>query len=200
MDFVSIRIITGDVARLVDFYERATGVPATWATEDFAELRTARRHPRDRQHPHRPAVRARLRPPGRQPQRHPRVPRRRRGPRAPEPDRLRHGLRQRAHHDALGQPVAAVPRPRRQPRQLLHPLTRCVCPVTVRRLSVAVGAVPAVGADRAPECVRDGSEGEVRDDGCGGGVGWGRGRDGRARLERRPDDEWGVCGHHDRGR
>ena len=41
MDFVSIRIITGDVARLVAFYERATGVQATWATEDFAELRTA---------------------------------------------------------------------------------------------------------------------------------------------------------------
>ncbi|MFK0238094.1 VOC family protein [Streptomyces vinaceus] len=41
MDFVSIRIITGDVARLVDFYERATGVVADRATEDFAELRTA---------------------------------------------------------------------------------------------------------------------------------------------------------------
>ncbi|MFD9947819.1 VOC family protein [Nonomuraea sp. NPDC059023] len=41
MEFVSIRIITGDVARLVEFYERATGVRATWATEDFAELRTA---------------------------------------------------------------------------------------------------------------------------------------------------------------
>ncbi|GHE93337.1 VOC family protein [Streptomyces fumanus] len=40
MDFVSIRIITGDVARLVSFYERATGTPATWSTEDFAELRT----------------------------------------------------------------------------------------------------------------------------------------------------------------
>ncbi|MFI0786140.1 VOC family protein [Streptomyces lydicus] len=40
MDFVSIRIITGDVARLVAFYERATGVQASWATEDFAELRT----------------------------------------------------------------------------------------------------------------------------------------------------------------
>ncbi|WP_328548140.1 VOC family protein [Streptomyces platensis] len=40
MDFVSIRIITGDVARLVAFYERATGVQATWATEDFAELKT----------------------------------------------------------------------------------------------------------------------------------------------------------------
>ncbi|MFH8381455.1 VOC family protein [Kitasatospora sp. NPDC018058] len=40
MDFVSIRIITGDVARLVEFYERATGVQAMWATEDFAELKT----------------------------------------------------------------------------------------------------------------------------------------------------------------
>ncbi|WP_329224858.1 VOC family protein [Streptomyces sp. NBC_00111] len=40
MDFVSIRIITSDVARLVEFYERATGVRATWATEDFAELDT----------------------------------------------------------------------------------------------------------------------------------------------------------------
>ena len=38
MDFVSIRIITSDVARLVGFYERATGVRASWATEDFAEL------------------------------------------------------------------------------------------------------------------------------------------------------------------
>ena len=42
MDFVSIRIITGDVARLVAFYEKATGVQANWSTEDFAELRTNR--------------------------------------------------------------------------------------------------------------------------------------------------------------
>lgn len=41
MNFVSIRIITGDVARLVDFYERATGARASWSNEDFAELRTA---------------------------------------------------------------------------------------------------------------------------------------------------------------
>ncbi|GHB80549.1 glyoxalase [Streptomyces cirratus] len=40
MDFISIRIITGDITRLVDFYERATGVRADWSTEDFAELRT----------------------------------------------------------------------------------------------------------------------------------------------------------------
>jgi predicted enzyme related to lactoylglutathione lyase len=42
MDFVSIRIITGDVVRLVAFYEKATGVQANWSTEDFAELRTTR--------------------------------------------------------------------------------------------------------------------------------------------------------------
>ena len=41
MDFVSIRIITADVARLVRFYERATGLRAEWANEDLAELRTA---------------------------------------------------------------------------------------------------------------------------------------------------------------
>jgi predicted enzyme related to lactoylglutathione lyase len=41
MNFVSIRIITADVARLVDFYERATGVQASWSNDDFAELNTA---------------------------------------------------------------------------------------------------------------------------------------------------------------
>ena len=41
MDFVSIRVITDDVARLAGFYEKATGVEPTWYTEDFAELRTA---------------------------------------------------------------------------------------------------------------------------------------------------------------
>jgi catechol 2,3-dioxygenase-like lactoylglutathione lyase family enzyme len=40
MDFVSLRVITADPARLAAFYEKATGVPASWATEDFAELRT----------------------------------------------------------------------------------------------------------------------------------------------------------------
>ncbi|WP_042169784.1 glyoxalase/bleomycin resistance/extradiol dioxygenase family protein [Streptomyces sp. NBRC 110035] len=40
MDFVSIRIITDNVARMVDFYERATEVRAVWSTEDFAELQT----------------------------------------------------------------------------------------------------------------------------------------------------------------
>ncbi|MFJ6463891.1 VOC family protein [Streptomyces sp. NPDC091387] len=40
MDFVSIRIITDDITRLVEFYEKATGVTATWSTEDFAEVAT----------------------------------------------------------------------------------------------------------------------------------------------------------------
>ena len=30
MDFVSIRVITDDVPRLAGFYEKATGVRATW--------------------------------------------------------------------------------------------------------------------------------------------------------------------------
>jgi hypothetical protein len=41
MDFVSIRIITDDVARLAGFYERATGVQASRPNEDFAELTTS---------------------------------------------------------------------------------------------------------------------------------------------------------------
>ncbi|MEE1799023.1 VOC family protein [Streptomyces sp. JV176] len=41
MNFVSVRVITDDVARLVTFYERATGVRASWSNDDFAELRTA---------------------------------------------------------------------------------------------------------------------------------------------------------------
>jgi predicted enzyme related to lactoylglutathione lyase len=41
MNLVSLRIITGDVARLVAFYEQVTGVRAQWATPVFAELRTA---------------------------------------------------------------------------------------------------------------------------------------------------------------
>ncbi|MCX2950303.1 VOC family protein [Lentzea sp. NEAU-D7] len=41
MNFASIRVITADVARLAGFYERATGVRAIWASEDFAEVRTS---------------------------------------------------------------------------------------------------------------------------------------------------------------
>jgi predicted enzyme related to lactoylglutathione lyase len=40
VNLVSVRLITDDVARLVAFYERVTGVVAWWATDDFAELRT----------------------------------------------------------------------------------------------------------------------------------------------------------------
>ncbi len=41
MDFVSVRVITEDVQRLVGFYEQATGLRATWGNENFAELATA---------------------------------------------------------------------------------------------------------------------------------------------------------------
>ncbi|MFK0119704.1 VOC family protein [Streptomyces sp. NPDC090994] len=41
MNFVSVRVITDDVARLVAFYEKATGTTADWANDDFAEVRTA---------------------------------------------------------------------------------------------------------------------------------------------------------------
>lgn len=41
MEFVSIRIITDDVVRLVAFYEQVTGTTATWGNEIFAELSTA---------------------------------------------------------------------------------------------------------------------------------------------------------------
>ncbi|GGM97140.1 glyoxalase [Dyadobacter beijingensis] len=40
MTFVSTRIITADINRLVDFYEQITGFPAARYTEDFAEFRT----------------------------------------------------------------------------------------------------------------------------------------------------------------
>ena len=40
MKVVSTRIITGDIKRLVNFFEKATALPASWATEDFAEIVT----------------------------------------------------------------------------------------------------------------------------------------------------------------
>ncbi len=40
MNFISVRIITDDVSRLVGFYEAITGLAATRYTEDFAELAT----------------------------------------------------------------------------------------------------------------------------------------------------------------
>jgi uncharacterized glyoxalase superfamily protein PhnB len=39
--FVSIRVITEDVKRLIGFYEKATGQTARWFTDDFAELATS---------------------------------------------------------------------------------------------------------------------------------------------------------------
>ena len=38
--FVSVRIITDDVARLAAFYQLVTGTTVRWATPDFAELPT----------------------------------------------------------------------------------------------------------------------------------------------------------------
>ncbi|MCV7381871.1 glyoxalase [Mycobacterium alsense] len=40
MKFVSTRIITADVGRLVAFYEAVTGVSAVWGNELFAEIPT----------------------------------------------------------------------------------------------------------------------------------------------------------------
>ena len=37
---VSIRLITDDVARLADSYEKVSGTPVRWSTPDFAEVQT----------------------------------------------------------------------------------------------------------------------------------------------------------------
>lgn len=41
MNFVSIRVITDDIKRLVEFYARVTRLKPSWFGEDFAELATA---------------------------------------------------------------------------------------------------------------------------------------------------------------
>lgn len=41
MQFISTRLITADIERLVAFYEKVTGAPLVQLTEDFAELRTS---------------------------------------------------------------------------------------------------------------------------------------------------------------
>jgi predicted enzyme related to lactoylglutathione lyase len=41
MKFVSTRVITADVKRLVTFYEKVTGANAVWGNELFAEIPTA---------------------------------------------------------------------------------------------------------------------------------------------------------------
>ena len=40
MNFVSIRIITADIKRLARFYEQITSISVTMYTEDFGELKT----------------------------------------------------------------------------------------------------------------------------------------------------------------
>lgn len=41
VNLVSLRIITADIKRLVQFFEKATGVSAKWLTDDFAEIVTS---------------------------------------------------------------------------------------------------------------------------------------------------------------
>jgi len=41
INLVSLRIITANIKRLVQFFEEATGVTATWSTDDFAEIVTS---------------------------------------------------------------------------------------------------------------------------------------------------------------
>lgn len=41
MDFVSVRVITGDVERLATFWEQVTGLPVNRPVPVFAELRTS---------------------------------------------------------------------------------------------------------------------------------------------------------------
>ena len=38
-DLASMRVITADIHRLVDFYAQLSGVEPEWATNDFAEFR-----------------------------------------------------------------------------------------------------------------------------------------------------------------
>jgi len=38
MKLTSLRIITADIKRSVQFFEKITGLPATWYTDDFAEV------------------------------------------------------------------------------------------------------------------------------------------------------------------
>jgi predicted enzyme related to lactoylglutathione lyase len=41
MNLASLRIITGNIKRLVPFFENITGLTAQWYTEDFAEIVTS---------------------------------------------------------------------------------------------------------------------------------------------------------------
>lgn len=41
MNLASLRIITADIKRLVQFLENITALQATWYTDDFAEIRTS---------------------------------------------------------------------------------------------------------------------------------------------------------------
>jgi catechol 2,3-dioxygenase-like lactoylglutathione lyase family enzyme len=41
MNLASLRIITSDIRRSIEFFEKATGLAARWYTDDFAEIATS---------------------------------------------------------------------------------------------------------------------------------------------------------------
>jgi len=40
MNLISLRIVTGDIKRLIEFFEKITDLKAIWYNDDFAELVT----------------------------------------------------------------------------------------------------------------------------------------------------------------
>ncbi len=120
MDLVSIRMITDELDQVVEFYERITGVAAVRYTPVFAELimpsctlaightQTTQLFGEDSARPadnHTVIIEFRVDD----------VDSRVRAAQA-----AGHRVGAEAGHHAVGQPLDAVPRSRRQPRQLLH--------------------------------------------------------------------------------
>ncbi len=117
MNFVSIRMITDDLERVVQFYEQVTGIEAVRSTPVFAELKMPS-CTLAFGHADNSAVRGGLRACCGQPQSDRRVPRRRRRQRVRAAQAAGHRVGTEADHHALGKPLHLVPRSRRQPRQL----------------------------------------------------------------------------------
>ncbi len=102
MDLVSIRMITDDLERVIQFYEQVTGVEAVRYTPVFAELimpsfTLAIGHTQTTQ-----LFGEGLRSPRRQPHHHHRVPRQRRRQRVRATQAAGQRLGAGAHHHALG--------------------------------------------------------------------------------------------------
>jgi catechol 2,3-dioxygenase-like lactoylglutathione lyase family enzyme len=120
MNLLSVRLITADIQPLVQFYEQVTGQPATQYTPDFAELLTPTAtlaigstrtlqafggaHVASAAANRSAIIEFRVADVDAEYQR--------------LADRRRCSAA--AHYHALGQPLVAIPRPRWQPRQLLH--------------------------------------------------------------------------------